>query len=190
MEIYEVVLLITASFFAGIINSIAGGGSFLTFPALVFAGVPTIAANATSAVAVFPGYLSGALGFAKELKAFPKSKFLLLIFLSISGGVLGSILLLITPEVVFSFIIPWLLGFATLLFAFGNYVSKLAEKTSDTNGFKSNIATLLVCIYGGYFNGGLGIVLLALFSTLGMRDIHLMNGLKILCHLHYQQLLW
>ena len=178
MEIYEVVLLITASFFAGIINSIAGGGSFLTFPALVFAGVPTIAANATSAVAVFPGYLSGALGFAKELKAFPKSKFFLLIFLSISGGVLGSILLLITPEVVFSFIIPWLLGFATLLFAFGNYVSKLAEKTSDTNGFKSNIATLLVCIYGGYFNGGLGIVLLALFSTLGMRDIHLMNGLK------------
>ena len=178
MEIYEVVLLITASFFAGIINSIAGGGSFLTFPALVFAGVPTIAANATRAVAVFPGYLSGALGFAKELKAFPKSKFLLLIFLSISGGVLGSILLLITPEVVFSFIIPWLLGFATLLFAFGNYVSKLAEKTSDTNGFKSNIATLLVCIYGGYFNGGLGIVLLALFSTLGMRDIHLMNGLK------------
>ncbi|MDA8761047.1 sulfite exporter TauE/SafE family protein [Amylibacter sp.] len=178
MEIYEVVLLITASFFAGIINSIAGGGSFLTFPALVFAGVPTIAANATSAVAVFPGYLSGALGFAKELKAFPKSKFLLLIFLSISGGVLGSILLLITPEVVFSFIIPWLLGFATLLFASGNYVSKWAEKTSDTNGFKSNIATLLVCIYGGYFNGGLGIVLLALFSTLGMRDIHLMNGLK------------
>lgn len=178
MEIYEVVLLITASFFAGIVNSIAGGGSFLTFPALVFAGVPTIAANATSAVAVFPGYLSGALGFAKELKAFPKSKFLLLIFLSILGGVLGSILLLITPEVVFSFIIPWLLGFATLLFAFGNYVSKLAEKTSDTNGFKSNIATLLVCIYGGYFNGGLGIVLLALFSTLGMRDIHLMNGLK------------
>ena len=178
MEIYEVVLLITASFFAGIINSIAGGGSFLTFPALVFAGVPTIAANATSAVAVFPGYLSGALGFAKELKAFPKSKFLLLIFLSISGGVLGSILLLITPEVVFSFIIPWLLGFATLLFAFGNYVSKLVEKTSDKNGFKSNTATLLVCIYGGYFNGGLGIVLLALFSTLGMRDIHLMNGLK------------
>lgn len=178
MEIYEVVLLITASFFAGIINSIAGGGSFLTFPALVFAGVPTIAANATSAVAVFPGYLSGALGFAKELKVFPKSKFLLLIFLSISGGVLGSILLLITPEVVFSFIIPWLLGFATLLFASGNYVSKWAEKTSDTNGFKSNIATLLVCIYGGYFNGGLGIVLLALFSTLGMRDIHLMNGLK------------
>ena len=178
MTIFELSLLVSASFIAGIINSIAGGGSFLTFPALVFSGVPTIAANATSAVAVFPGYLSGALGFAKELKAFPKSKFLLLIFLSILGGVLGSILLLITPEVVFSFIIPWLLGFATLLFAFGNYVSKLAEKTSDTNGFKSNIATLLVCIYGGYFNGGLGIVLLALFSTLGMRDIHLMNGLK------------
>lgn len=178
MVSYEVFLLVAASFFAGTINSIAGGGSFLTFPALVFAGVPTIAANATSAVAVFPGYLSGALGFAKELKAFPKSKFLLLIFLSIFGGTLGSILLLVTPEVVFSFIIPWLLGFATLLFAFGNYVAKWAEKTSDSNGLIGSIATLLVCIYGGYFNGGLGIVLLALFSALGMRDIHLMNGLK------------
>ena len=178
MEIYEVVLLITASFFAGIINSIAGGGSFLTFPALVFAGVPTIAANATSAVAVFPGYLSGALGFAKELKAFPKSKFLLLITLSIMGGIGGSLLLLITPASVFSYIIPWLLGFATLLFAFGDFVAKWAKKNSNSNGFLGNLTTLIVCIYGGYFNGGLGIILLALFSTLGMRDIHLMNGLK------------
>ena len=87
MTIFELSLLASASFIAGIINSIAGGGSFLTFPALVFTGVPTIAANATSAVAVFPGYLSGALGFAKELKEYPKSKFLLLITLSIMGGI-------------------------------------------------------------------------------------------------------
>ncbi|MDG2401660.1 MAG: TSUP family transporter, partial [Amylibacter sp.] len=85
MIFFEVILLIFASFFAGIINSIAGGGSFLTFPALVFTGVPTIAANATSAVAVFPGYLSGALGFAKELREVPKSKFFLLIILSVLG---------------------------------------------------------------------------------------------------------
>ncbi|MDA8894595.1 sulfite exporter TauE/SafE family protein, partial [Amylibacter sp.] len=171
-------LLASASFIAGIINSIAGGGSFLTFPALVFTGVPTIAANATSAVAVFPGYLSGALGFAKELKEYPKSKFLLLITLSIMGGIGGSLLLLITPASVFSYIIPWLLGFATLLFAFGDFVAKWAKKNSNSNGFLGNLTTLIVCIYGGYFNGGLGIILLALFSTLGMRDIHLMNGLK------------
>ncbi|MBT3954161.1 sulfite exporter TauE/SafE family protein [Amylibacter sp.] len=178
MTIFELSLLASASFIAGIINSIAGGGSFLTFPALVFTGVPTIAANATSAVAVFPGYLSGALGFAKELKEYPKSKFLLLITLSIMGGIGGSLLLLITPASVFSYIIPWLLGFATLLFAFGDFVAKWAKKNSNSNGFLGNLTTLIVCIYGGYFNGGLGIILLALFSTLGMRDIHLMNGLK------------
>ena len=178
MTIFELSLLASASFIAGIINSIAGGGSFLTFPALVFTGVPTIAANATSAVAVFPGYLSGALGFSKELKEYPKSKFLLLIILSIMGGIGGSLLLLITPASVFSYIIPWLLGFATLLFAFGDFVGKWAKKNSDSNGINGNLATLIVCIYGGYFNGGLGIVLLALFSTLGLRDIHLMNGLK------------
>jgi len=178
MTIFELSLLASASFIAGIINSIAGGGSFLTFPALVFTGVPTIAANATSAVAVFPGYLSGALGFSKELKEYPKSKFLLLITLSIMGGIGGSLLLLITPASVFSYIIPWLLGFSTLLFAFGNFVAKWAKKNSNSNGFLGNLTTLIVCIYGGYFNGGLGIILLALFSTLGMRDIHLMNGLK------------
>jgi len=178
MTIFELSLLASASFIAGIINSIAGGGSFLTFPALVFTGVPTIAANATSAVAVFPGYLSGALGFAKELKEYPKSKFLLLITLSIMGGIGGSLLLLITPASVFSYIIPWLLGFATLLFAFGDFVAKWAKKNINSNGFLGNLTTLIVCIYGGYFNGGLGIILLALFSTLGMRDIHLMNGLK------------
>ena len=178
MTIFELSLLASASFIAGIVNSIAGGGSFLTFPALVFTGVPTIAANATSAVAVFPGYLSGALGFSKELKEYPKSKFLLLITLSIMGGIGGSLLLLITPASVFSYIIPWLLGFATLLFAFGDFVAKWAKKNSNSNGFLGNLTTLIVCIYGGYFNGGLGIILLALFSTLGMRDIHLMNGLK------------
>lgn len=156
----------------------AGGGSFLTFPALVFTGVPTIAANATSAVAVFPGYLSGALGFLKELKNFPRKQMLLLIGLSVLGGVLGSLLLLITPASVFSFVVPWLLGFATLLFAFGKRVAAWAERNIKAEGVVGNLATLLVCVYGGYFNGGLGIVLLALFSALGMRDLHLMNGLK------------
>ena len=139
MTIFELSLLASASFIAGIINSIAGGGSFLTFPALVFTGVPTIAANATSAVAVFPGYLSGALGFSKELKEYPKSKFLLLITLSIMGGIGGSLLLLITPASVFSYIIPWLLGFATLLFAFGDFVAKWAKKNSNSNGFLGNL---------------------------------------------------
>jgi uncharacterized membrane protein YfcA len=178
MTTFDIILLIVAGFGAGIINAIAGGGSFLTFPALVFTGVPTIAANATSAVAVFPGYLSGALGFLKELKTYPRGQITILIGLSILGGVLGSLLLLVTPASVFSFVIPWLLGFATLLFAFGKQVSAWATSRSGQDGVMGHVATLIVCIYGGYFNGGLGIVLLALFSALGMRDLNLMNGLK------------
>lgn len=178
MTVFDMLLLAIASCFAGVANSIAGGGSFLTFPALVFTGVPTIAANATSAVAVFPGYLSGAMGFLSELREVPKRYLVLLMGLSLAGGVLGALLLLVTPASVFSFVVPWLLGFATLLFAFGRYISDWAERNIKAEGAIGNAATLIVCIYGGYFNGGLGIVLLALFSMLGLRDINLMNGLK------------
>lgn len=178
MTEFDIILLFGAGFLAGIINAIAGGGSFLTFPALVFTGVPTITANATSAVAVFPGYLSGALGFVSELRSHPRSQVSILIGLSILGGVLGSLLLLITPAEVFGFVIPWLLGFATVLFAFGTRVADWAARYSGQGGILGHVATLIVCIYGGYFNGGLGIVLLALFSVLGLRDLNLMNGLK------------
>ncbi|WP_293572599.1 sulfite exporter TauE/SafE family protein [Phaeobacter sp.] len=178
MTFFDIFLLAVAAYFAGVANAIAGGGSFLTFPALVFTGVPAIAANATSAVAVFPGYLSGALGFFGELKDVPKRYLVLLLGLSLAGGVLGSLLLLVTPATVFAFVVPWLLGFATLLFAFGHRLTAWAERNLKAEGWTGNAATLLVCIYGGYFNGGLGIVLLALFSMLGLRDINLMNGLK------------
>lgn len=178
MTTIDIVVLSGAGFFAGIANAIAGGGSFLTFPALVFTGLPPIAANATSAVAVFPGYLSAATGFKKELRSVPYRQLTILLLISVIGGISGSLLLLVTPAAIFSFIIPWLLGFATLLFALGGRLSKWASKHTKAHGFSGNLATLVVCIYGGYFNGGLGIVLLALFSSLGMRDIHLMNGLK------------
>lgn len=178
MTAFDISLLLIAAYFAGVVNSIAGGGSFLTFPALVLTGVPTIAANATSAVAVFPGYLSGALGFLKELKTFPPKQLFALMLLALLGGVLGSLLLLITPASVFSFVVPWLLGFATLLFALGKRITAWAEHNVKAEGISGNVSTLIVCIYGGYFNGGLGIVLLALFSALGMRDMNLMNGLK------------
>ena len=175
---FDLVLISTAAFFAGVLNSMAGGGSFLTLPALVYIGVPIISANATSTVSVFPGYISGTVGFMDELKAFDRRQLLILIMLSVLGGVLGAILLLVTPSQVFNTVVPWLLLFATLLFALGDTVKKLVPKRQKVDPNKAWIPTLLVTIYGGYFNGGLGIILLALFSTLGMKDINLMSGLK------------
>jgi len=173
----DLIVLCAAAFLAGALNAIAGGGSFLTFPALVFAGVPPIAANATSAVAVFPGYASGALGFLSELRSFDRRVLIRMVGLSVVGGVSGSILLLVTPASVFNWVVPWLLLFATVLFLLGGRINSWIESRgkAKSNGW---ITTLLVSIYGGYFNGGLGIVLLALFSAQGMRDLNLMNGLK------------
>lgn len=174
-------ILVIAAFLAGLLNAIAGGGSFLTFPALVFVGVPPIAANATSAVAVFPGYLSSAFGFRKQLVGLQRSELAGYILLSITGGIAGALLLLVTPSELFEWIVPWLLLLATLLFAFDKSLRKLTARSGSGENGRSvgrTLATLLVTTYGGYFNGGLGIVLLALFSGLGMRDIQLMNGMK------------
>jgi uncharacterized membrane protein YfcA len=175
---FDLVLISAAAFFAGVLNSMAGGGSFLTLPALVYIGVPIISANATSTVSVFPGYISGTVGFMDELKAFDRRQLIILIMLSVIGGVLGAILLLVTPSQVFNTVVPWLLLFATLLFALGDTVKKRVPKCQKVEPNKGWLPTLLVTIYGGYFNGGLGIILLALFSTLGMKDINLMSGLK------------
>lgn len=174
----SIILLATAGFLAGILNAVAGGGSFLTFPALVFVGVPPISANATSTVAVFPGYLSAALGFTQEIRNFDRRELLLFAGLGVSGGVAGAVLLLVTPSAVFSWIVPWLLLAATLLFAFDGQIRRWA---ASGNGVKSStkvISTLAVATYGGYFNGGLGIVLFSLFSSLGLKDMNLMVGLK------------
>ena len=112
-------VLALAALGAGTLNAVAGGGSFLTFPALVWAGVPPIAANATSAVAVSPGYLGSVWGFRGELNALDRRLLQREALLSASGGVVGALLLLVTPAKVFSGLVPWLLLFATALFALG-----------------------------------------------------------------------
>ena len=119
-------VLSLAAFGAGVLNAIAGGGTFLTFPALVWAGVPPIAANATSALAVCPGYLGGALGFRRELAALPRALLAREVALSAAGGVAGALLLLVTPAKVFAGVVPWLLLLATALFAAGPRLARWA----------------------------------------------------------------
>ena len=167
-----------AAFFAGILNAMAGGGSFLTFPALVYIGIPPVAANATSAVAVFPGYFSSTLGFIEEIRNFERRLLWRLVTLSCIGGLIGSILLLLTPGELFRGLAPWLLLFATLLFAAGDRVFTRMNRKRSQSSSAHTAAVLAVTGYGGYFNGGLGIILLALLSATGLRDLNLMNGLK------------
>ncbi|MEW9834432.1 sulfite exporter TauE/SafE family protein [Mesorhizobium marinum] len=171
----DILILATAAFFAGVLNTVAGGGTFLTFPALVFAGVPVVAANATSAVAVFPGYLGGALGFRREVAAFDRRRLFKIIGATAVGGLVGSLLLLVSSNEAFSAVVPFLLALATLAFAFGDRIQGWAQRRQFGQG---PLGTMLVSLYGGYFNGGLGIVLLALFQLWGMRDLNVMNGLK------------
>ncbi len=174
----DYLVLIVAAFLAGILNTIAGGGTFLTFPALVYAGIPPVAANATSAVAVFPGYLGGAAGFRRELNSFGRRPLLKVMAVTAIGGLMGSLLLLVSSNEAFSVIVPFLLLTATLVFAFGDRIQAVARKNRFGAQPNGPIGAIVVAIYGGYFNGGLGIVLLALFSLWGMKDINAMNGLK------------
>jgi len=171
------ILLAGAALLAGVLNTIAGGGTFLTFPALVYTGVPVVAANATSAVAVFPGYLAGAAGFRRELAAFDRKGLLRIMTAAATGGLIGSLLLLVSSNEAFSAVVPFLLIVATASFAFGDRLQAWARasRLGKPQGWPG---TVLVSIYGGYFNGGLGIVLLALFAVWGMRELHAMNGLK------------
>ncbi|MBH1963055.1 MAG: sulfite exporter TauE/SafE family protein [Comamonadaceae bacterium] len=171
-------LLSTAAFGAGVLNAIAGGGTFLTFPALVWTGVPPIAANATSALAVSPGYLGSTLGFRAELAALPRALIVRELLLSAIGGVAGALLLLVTPAKVFAGVVPWLLLFATVLFAFGPALSRWAGGENGILAGWRKPALLAVAIYGGYFNGGLGILLMALYLLCGEQRMHTVNALK------------
>ena len=174
----EYLLLAVAAFLAGMLNTVAGGGTFLTFPALVYTGVPLVAANATSAVAVFPGYLGGAAGFRGEIRAFDRGRLLKATAATALGGLVGSLLLLVSSNEAFAAVVPFLLALATLVFAFGDRLLKLMEKNAAGGCSTGHLGTIAVAVYGGYFNGGLGIMLLALFSLWGMRDLNQMNGLK------------
>lgn len=167
-------LWIGSAFAAGALNAMAGGGSFLTFPALVFSGVPPIMANATSAVAVSPGYLGSTLGFKSELAELPRRRLWQEASIAAMGGVLGALLLLVTPAKLFNGLVPWLLLFATGLFLLGPY---LAQRHGGGSRWR-NAGLLAVAIYGGYFNGGLGILLMALYAVTGEASIHTSNALK------------
>ena len=175
-------LLLAAAFAAGALNAVAGGGSFLTLPALVFTGVPPVIANATGTVSLLPGYMAGAWGFKDDMQSPPGLSMKQVVALSLIGGSAGAALLLFTPDATFRKVVPWLLLAATAMFAFGPQLRAWASGKNAAHATpsvaKAAAGMLIVAIYGGYFNGGLGILLLALFGLLGQTSLNAMNGMK------------
>jgi uncharacterized protein len=180
-------VLFIAAILGGGLNSVAGGGSFITFPSLIFSGVPPIQANATSTVALWPGSLASVGAYRKELAAQNRVLMLVLGGTSLVGGVLGAILLLRTPQATFVGLIPYLMLLATLLFAFSPLITarlRKREYPSQKSAISWRALTgisliqLVIATYGGYFGGGIGIMILASLGLMGMENIHEMNGLK------------
>ena len=195
-------LLFAAAFLGGALNSVAGGGSFLTLPALLYAGVAPVSANATSTFAMWPASLSSAVAYRREIGQ-AREWTLRLGFISLVGGLLGGLLLVRTSDESFIRLLPWLLLLATATFTFGGHVAAWTRRRSSARAVSPLAAAssghevgraagesavrpplwmlplqLAIATYGGYFGGGMGIMMMAGMAIAGMTDIHEMNGLK------------
>jgi uncharacterized membrane protein YfcA len=184
----QAIFLLFAAAVAGTLNALAGGGSFIAFPALLFVRIPAVTANATNTVALWPGLAASTLAYLKRLNA-PARVLVPLLVTSVAGGWVGALLLLKTPQHTFLHLVPWLLLIGTLLFAFGNSLRAMAGKNAVADDLRDiswqaitlgSMADLLVSIYGGYFGAGLGLMLMGMLAMLGMRDIHAMAAIRTL----------
>jgi uncharacterized membrane protein YfcA len=176
------IFLFVAGLMGGALNAVAGGGSFIAFPALLLVGVPPIPANATNTLALWMGATASGGAYRKRLDV-PHRVLIPLLVTSIIGGIAGAFLLLKTPAHTFMRVLPWLMLGATLLFVFGKHLargkgSSVGHDASTAAIVGASIFELVVSVYGGYFGGGVGIVNLAMLTAVGMTDIHAMNALK------------
>ncbi|HXQ26933.1 MAG TPA: sulfite exporter TauE/SafE family protein [Candidatus Acidoferrales bacterium] len=198
MTLSQHLFLFFAALVAGAVNSVAGGGSFISFPALLFTGMAPIAANATNTVALFPGTMASTVAYRNAFGPESRRFLLPLVVTGVIGGVLGARILLGTPQQTFLRLVPWLLLLATLLFVFSGRMtawvrSRAGHHPSPVPGEAPGVARiprtlvavvlfleLIVSIYVGYFGAGSGILMLSLLALLGIENIHAMNGMKTL----------
>lgn len=188
MSPIRLVAVAIAAAVGGMVNSIAGGGTLLTFPALIALGVPPLIANATSTVALWPGAVSSMYGYRGHLRGLKRWAMIFAVPSLLGGGV-GALLLLRTSESRFETIVPWLVIGATFLFAIQGPVMRRLRPTASLShpddgtfaprhGPTALMWQFLVGVYGGYFGAGIGILMLAVLGFMGFSDIHRMNGLK------------
>lgn len=190
MTFLQGLALFIAAMLGGALNSVAGGGSFITLPTLIFTGVPSKIANATSTVALWPGSAASVGAYRKELVKQNPTRLLVLGITSLVGGLLGALLLLGTSQNTFVQLLPYLLLLATVLFAIsGPITTRLRARAADRATTQTNqvswrtlsiiaLLQLIIAIYGGYFGGGIGILMLATLGFMGMENIHEMNAVK------------
>ena len=184
------IFLFFAALLGGTVNSVAGGGSFISFPALLFTGMAPIPANATNTVALWPGTVASSVAYRGAFTSHARTLLPPLLVTCIFGGVLGALILLRTPPATFLHLVPWLLLIATLLFVFsGRMTAWIRNRAGHAPGdeklprglfFTGLFLQLIIAMYVGYFGAGTGILVLALLALLGMEDIHAMNGMKTL----------
>jgi uncharacterized membrane protein YfcA len=188
LHLDQIVFLFLAAMIAGTLNALAGGGSFISFPALLLLRVPPVQANATNTVALWPGLAASTVAYLKRLRV-PARLLIPLLVTSVAGGWAGALLLLKTPQHTFMHLVPWLLLGGTLLFAFGNSIRTLAGKNAAIDNLEaiswraiaiSSVLELLVAVYGGYFGAGIGFITLGMLAALGMRDVHAMGAIRTL----------
>jgi uncharacterized protein len=183
MSLVHAAAMLLAAFVAGIVNSIAGGGTLLTFPVLIWLGLDPKVANATSTVALWPGLFGGLFGYRREMD--DSSTILMRLgATSVVGGGVGAWLLILTPSVTFARLVPFLILFATILFMLQTPVTRWLHLPSPTDGSQKKWWTIAIVVqffsamYGGYFGAGNGIWMLAAMGLLGLNDIHRANGIK------------
>jgi len=162
------VILFFVAVWAGIQNALAGGGTFLTLPALMLTDMTALAANITSTVALFPGQLTSSWGGRAHVAGAGGLSFRALVVLSLVGGVVGAILLLVTPSDIFKALVPWLVLFATSVFAYGSFVPRKADRPPVLGPFGAGAAQFCIAVYGGYFGGGIGFLMLAALTAAGL----------------------
>lgn len=188
MSLNEAGFLFLAALAAGTINSVAGGGSFISFPALLFVRIPPIDANATNTAAMWPGTIASTVAYWREMRQ-PRVRKLLppLLLTGFVGGIIGASILLKTPQATFMKMVPWLLLAATLLFVASGKITKWVRAQGEQGGgrrrmlFVAGLALeLVISIYIGYFGAGAGILVLAMLALLDVGNIHAMNGMKTL----------
>ncbi len=187
MSLTQAAFLFGAAFLAGALNSVIGGGSFISFPALLFTAMPPINANATNTAALWPGTVASTGAYRRVFSGEVRKLLPPLVLASLLGGLLGACLLLRTPQATFMRLVPWLLLVATLLFISSGRVSAWIRERSVHLTGSTRLATaggvvlqLLIAVYIGFFGAGVGILVLAMLAVMGLQNIHAMNGMRTL----------